>query len=160
MGPRPVLHNAEYWITLPAWIAPIECIAYGFDGHFITTIAPGTSLGPVENFRQTSEFSTICVKGWWINVWASAGGRVYYAARYPREDVTAWFQCGWRDDQSCNARLRSQYMMNCANERIAVADTTATCNVSVSSDSVQDVESDSVQEPESEAEPVLGACGS
>ena len=79
----------------------VVCRAYtappSIGGHFITDIERGTSLGPVEDWEESDDFITICVQGWWVNVWAAARGGVHYAFRYPNEEVESWRAAGWLD---------------------------------------------------------------
>ena len=67
------------------------------DGTHITNISPNTYLGPVENFLEGDRFTTICVRGWWINVWGSAPKGKVYAHNVPTTIVQAWYARGWRD---------------------------------------------------------------
>ena len=77
----------------------IRCKAYtkppsAGDGVYITTISPGTYLGPVECVDFSEHFTTILVRGYWINV---RGYGVHYADLVPFWRVEAWYRQGWRD---------------------------------------------------------------
>ena len=88
----------------------IRCKAYtappgGDGGDLITTIDPGTSLGPIEDVQHTSLFVTIMVKGWWINIWHWRNNPhelmtnnigINYATVYEQADIDEWEQHGWR----------------------------------------------------------------
>ena len=84
----------------------IRCKAYtappvGDGGDLITTILPGTSLGPIQDVQQTPLFVTIQVKGWWINIWRSRNSVTHnlginYATVYEQADIDDWERHGWR----------------------------------------------------------------
>ena len=82
----------------------VQCKAYDAppcDGRYITTIAPQSTLGPVENYYydETTRLVAICVRGYWINVWGvdKRGCGVHYAYRVPEDEVQQWRRWGWRD---------------------------------------------------------------
>ncbi len=62
-------------------------------GQHLATIEPGTYLGPVEDWNQSDQFATICVRNWWINVWSAAG--TYFAFPVPSIEVEGWHANGW-----------------------------------------------------------------
>ena len=68
-------------------------------GWYITTIEPHTYLGPVVDFAETEEFSTIKVDGYWINVWAKRrhGNGVDFAFLVDPGEVRQWHMQGWED---------------------------------------------------------------
>ena len=71
--------------------------------HEICTIKRGAYLGPVEEFEITSEFVTILVRGYWINVWGYAEEDPellighHYAYPVPWQEVRRWYRRGWKD---------------------------------------------------------------
>ena len=80
----------------------VRCKAYAQpppDGEYITTIAPGTYLGPVEDWQFSERFATICVRGYWINVWTrrANGEGVHFATVEPDVEVQRWRKQGWED---------------------------------------------------------------
>ena len=96
MESPPSVAIGQYYRTRPRW-SKVRCVAYDappFDGRYITTISPGTTLGPVENYLQTAQFTTICVRGYWINVWREG---VHFAHRVPSREVRYWKSRGWYD---------------------------------------------------------------
>ena len=60
----------------------------------MNSIEPGTFLGPVETFVHSSEFATIFVRGYWINVWRQG---TIYADKASSEVIADWRANGWRD---------------------------------------------------------------
>jgi len=99
MTPPPLIVLGHYYRSrsLPT---RIRCKAYDQPpphGWYITTIAPGTFLGPVENFYQSTHFATICVRGYWINVWGldATGEGVDFAYLVPTAEVQRWIAHGW-----------------------------------------------------------------
>ena len=99
--PRTRAPPPEYWQTRPS-PTRVVCRAYtappSLGGHLICTIQPGTFLGPVEDKEATDEFVTICVQGWWINVWGSKWGQngTWFAHRVPDVEILLWEHDGWR----------------------------------------------------------------
>ena len=80
----------------------IRCKGYSapptVGGRWLGTCAPGTYLGPVEEFVSGCGFVTILVRGWWINISSEEGGRlVHFAYRVPPHEVLAWRRAGWYD---------------------------------------------------------------
>ena len=66
---------------------------------YIATIAPNTYLGPVEEYEYTSNFVTIEVRGYWINIWRaevphSVVGHTF-ASLVARHEVAKWKKNGW-----------------------------------------------------------------
>ena len=63
----------------------VRCKAYthppGFGGVYITTIAPGTILGPTEALMHSDKYCSIRVGDQWINVWCARDGRGVSFAR-------------------------------------------------------------------------------
>ena len=76
-------------IRCKAYTKPPRC----GDGVYITTISPGTYLGPVENYDVTAEYATILVRGYWINVRYCG---VKFADKVPDATVQGWYRMGWR----------------------------------------------------------------
>ena len=93
-APRPRLALGQYYVSRPR-PTRIRCKAYDQppkDGRLITTIEPATYLGPVENFIHSQTFATICVRGYWINVWCQG---VAYADCEDAAEVLRWKARGW-----------------------------------------------------------------
>ena len=71
--PRPELVIGAYMQT-KGGRTRIRCKGYtrppGCGGHYIGTMRPGTTVGPIEDIQESEGFSTILEDGWWINVWA------------------------------------------------------------------------------------------
>ena len=104
----------QYYVT-PPWWSKIKCKAYDappLEGKLITTISPSTYLGPVEDSRVTTKFVTICVRGYWINVWGARQERriawpedfyftSYYGDHYAHlveeQERRSWRDQGWID---------------------------------------------------------------
>ena len=63
-------------------------------GEYITTIEPGTTIGPVERYDVSGPFLAVLVRNYWINV---KGYGVDYAYKVPDSTVQAWYSDGWRD---------------------------------------------------------------
>ena len=76
MEPRPYIFRDAYFVTEPP-PSRIVCKAYseppGHGGRYITSIAKGSFLGPVDQWAEYSTadgvFVTVQIRGWWINVW-------------------------------------------------------------------------------------------
>ena len=89
--------EGTYFVTKPL-PTKIRCKAYDmpvmFGGEHICTFDPGTYLGPVEAFTSTPDFMTICVRGYWINVW---GFGQPYARLVDWTEVEAWRLQGWQE---------------------------------------------------------------
>ncbi len=68
-------------------------------GKRIVTIEPGTYLGPVEDYMHNEQFATICVRGYWINVWrvGRMGLGIDFARLVPESEVDRWRSEGWYD---------------------------------------------------------------
>ena len=100
-GPRPEVAHGDYLLTKPA-PTTIVCKAYDQpfpDGAFIAIIAPGTYLGPVEEFLHTETYVTVLVKGYWINIWRRKPGStsgVTFATVIARPVVHSWIRAGWQ----------------------------------------------------------------
>ena len=62
-----------------------------------TNLAPGTFIGPVEEYVHSNGFATVLVRGYWINVWACTGGGVHFARRVPDREIARWRRNGWFD---------------------------------------------------------------
>ena len=67
--------------------------------RYITTLTPGTTIGPVEAVTHAGPFTAVLVRGYWMNVAKqSACGRVvWFAHRVPDHEVASWRRGGWRD---------------------------------------------------------------
>ena len=99
-----LIGNYVYTKPLPT---RIRCKAYDsppvFDqdgtliggGNYICTIDPGTFLGPVEWIMETHGYSTILVRGYWINI---SHRRTVFAKLVREEDVMIWEDNGWEHD--------------------------------------------------------------
>ena len=106
---RPVPSIGQYWRTRDdhpkikciAYTAPPSAHRHGDGGAYICTIAPGTTLGPVETWLSTPNFVTVLVREYWINVWHVSSGRngreCFYAHPIPDQDCQAWRDSGWVD---------------------------------------------------------------
>ena len=95
MGKHPA-QPGQYWRTKPA-PTRIRCKAYSMPepyGEYLATIDPGTYLGPVEMVDESSHYTAILVRGFWINVW---GRGTYFAKVVPDSEVQGWYQQGWHD---------------------------------------------------------------
>ena len=90
----------DYFLTRPL-PTTIRCRAYDapprVGGRLLNTIEPGTYLGPVEEVSVTADFTTILVRGVWVNVWARTRGGVQYARQVDPMTVEYWVGLGWRD---------------------------------------------------------------
>ena len=83
--PRP------YWLVLGDYMETkpmptnVRCKAYthppGCEGEYITTIEPGTILGPIEALMHSDKYCSIRVGDQWINVWCTRDGRGVSFAR-------------------------------------------------------------------------------
>ena len=101
MVPCPSVAPGHYLVTKQLPTA-IRCKAYTHPlvnggGEYITTIDPGTTIGPVEEVRFTGQFLSVLIRGYWINVWAADRGGVMFAYRVPEGIVRGWRARGWRD---------------------------------------------------------------
>ena len=94
---RPIVAIGQYYTTRPWWCRA-RCKAYDappFDGRYITTIAPDTTLGPVENYLETTDYVFVCIRDYWINVWDRTYG--VFASRVPERELQQWRMRGWQD---------------------------------------------------------------
>ena len=69
-GGWPRLEKGQYYMTNPE--TKFRCEAYDARppmGSCCKTFAPGSVIGPVEEYDYTSKFASICVGNRWINVW-------------------------------------------------------------------------------------------
>ena len=101
MACRPRVSNGNYFRTPPRHSRK-QCRAYDappFDGRLLCTIAPDTTLGPVENYYESWRFVSICVRGYWMNVWGmgDSGRYVNFAYRVSDTEVANWKRRGWQD---------------------------------------------------------------
>ena len=69
-------------------------------GAHIVTIAPGTYLGPIEDFAISGRFLSILVRGYWVNIWirpmhGERGATI--ACKAPAWEVEEWRANGWQD---------------------------------------------------------------
>ena len=100
-------HHAQpgqYWRTREA-PTRIRCKAYSQPephGEYLATIDPGTYLGPVEMVDESSRYTAILVRGFWINVW---GRGTCFAQVVPDSEVQGWYQQGWHDDPEPDPEL-------------------------------------------------------
>ena len=100
-APRPEVTHGDYLLTKPA-PTTIVCKAYDQPfpaGTYITSISPGTSLGPVEEFLHTETFVSVLIKGYWINIWHRNRGSsrgVDFAAVIAKPIVESWIRAGWQ----------------------------------------------------------------
>ena len=112
-GKRPFPAVGSYYRT-PHAASAIRCKAYTGPpvlfgdtlrgGMYITTIAPGTYLGPVAAVSQTEPFTTINVANWWINIWHKRARDVtgiHYAYKVPDKVVRDWVREGWEVREWC-----------------------------------------------------------
>ena len=94
---RPQVETGDYVRTLP--VGKTRCVAYtappSVGGARITSISQGTYLGPVGLWEQTPAFTSVEVRGYWVNVWASQPRPKLFASVVPREVVNAWIAPGW-----------------------------------------------------------------
>ena len=106
MPPRPKVDLGDYFVTRGGVNCHgIVCKAYDApypDGREITSIEPGTYLGPVESWLHMERCATICVRGWWIHVWARRhSGESYQgttcATKVPEDMANRWRRVGWQD---------------------------------------------------------------
>ena len=99
MATPPRLQIGQYYVTRPWW-SQVRCKAYDAPpphGQYIATIDPRTYLGPVEDYRESPFYKTICVRGQWINVWGSG---VHFAFLVPDWERQEWTRRGWVDETS------------------------------------------------------------
>ena len=102
MAPRPHAMPGQYWMTRPA---PTRVVCKGYSrppsqgGRHLVTIERGTYVGPVEQVEITWQFTTILVRGMWINVWGQVGTEpgVFYAYLVSESEVQEWYRQGWVD---------------------------------------------------------------
>ena len=104
--PPPFVQTGDYFRTRGGYTS-IRCKAYKVPpwrrhrprDNYITTIAPGTYLGPVEEFGYSPWFVTIQVRGYWINVWGAeypySDYRYHFADRVAPDNVAQWEANGW-----------------------------------------------------------------
>ena len=90
----PVVYKGQYFLTktLPT---ETHCKAYTappYDGHYITALAHGTFIGPVEEYVHYQKTLAVLINGWWITVWKD--GR-HFAWAVPRAEVYTWVRKGW-----------------------------------------------------------------
>ena len=103
MVPRPLVNYGQYYRTRASSKGPV-CKAYTeppFEGHWICNLAKGTTVGPVQIWIETPRYVTICVRKYWINIWAAYKGSiddgVAFADPVPDDEVQGWRERGWRD---------------------------------------------------------------
>ena len=65
-------------------------------GQYICTIDPCTYLGPVEEVVETEKFTTILVRGFWVNVQIHRPREWDFALKVPRFVVRGWEDSGWQ----------------------------------------------------------------
>ena len=103
MAPRPIISVGQYILTKPL-PTQIRCKAYdgppgGGGGSFITTISPGTHIGPVEEVVHTDQFVTILCRGYWINIWRAARGTTDHGTDFAfvisQRESDSWCWHGW-----------------------------------------------------------------
>ena len=94
---RPQIATGDYVRSLT--FGQTRCVAYtappSVGGARLTSIAQGTFLGPVAQWEQTSEFTSIEVRGWWINIWAARPRPKLFATVVPPDTVDGWVARGW-----------------------------------------------------------------
>ena len=100
MARRPRVTAGQYYRTRKE--GAIVCKAYDappFKGTWKATLEKGITVGPVEEWVQDKNFTTILVRGYWINIWAAQGKRngVSYAFLVDNAEVQEWKARGWRD---------------------------------------------------------------
>ena len=119
MARRPRVKYGQYYRTRSSPTGPV-CKAYTGpprDGDWITNLAKGTYVGPVELWLDAPMYATICVRGYWINVWKAKrlGGlmsthRLYdgdtFADAVPDDEVQGWIDRGWRSPMFLNKNPR------------------------------------------------------
>ncbi len=101
MPNRPKLEVGHYYRTREA-SSTVRCKAHTGPpktGRYITTLEPGTTLGPVDEYADMQWYVAVRVKGYWINVWAKRGMAehrgVDFARKVPEEEVARWEAQGW-----------------------------------------------------------------
>ena len=97
MAPRPHIVMGQYFLCRPL-PTHIRCKAYDQPpdaGSYITSLEPGTYLGPVDNFSHCDAYASICVGGYWVNVWCRG---VDFTYGVEEAEVLRWKARGWTDD--------------------------------------------------------------
>ena len=95
MAPRPAIALGQYVQT--RFFGKTRCKAYTAPppwGAYICTIEQGSFLGPIQEVIESREFTTVLVKGYFINVWAKSQ-RAQFARVVPLEESEAWCRRGW-----------------------------------------------------------------
>ena len=103
---RPLIYLGQYWRTYASrGYSTIQCRAYnGYppEGQYLCTLDPETSFGPVQAWVDGPVFSSVCVRGFWINVWKAHAPNeqhgVWFAHPYPPWEVASWRRRGWWDE--------------------------------------------------------------
>ena len=94
---RPQVETGDYVRSLT--VGQTRCVAYtappSVGGARITSIAQGTYLGPVGQWEQTPAFTSVEIRGWWINIWASQPRPKLFATVVPTDTVAGWVTQGW-----------------------------------------------------------------
>ena len=108
MARRPNVTHGQYYRTR-SWVDDLSCQAFDApppDGKYITCLAQGITVGPVQIWVAAPDYVTICVRGYWITVWKAWDNSfswtnldlgVAFADLVPREEVQSWKERGWRD---------------------------------------------------------------
>ena len=103
-SPRPTYLTPGDYVVTKKLPTRIRCKAYDNPppyGNLICVMEPETYLGPVERVCHSDEFTTIQVRGYWINVWSARdSGGVLFAYQVPRIVQDSWYEQGWVDDRS------------------------------------------------------------
>ena len=74
-------------VTLGSWLPPPEK-RHGRDGTLISTewqMPTGAYIGPVTEVKETDKYVSVCVKGWWFDVWMRTRGKERLGTRYANQ---------------------------------------------------------------------------
>ena len=69
-------------------------------GQRLATLAPGTYIGPIEEFCVSARFVTVLVRSYWINVWLRTPHRhrgSCLVTHVLASEVNRWRDSGWMD---------------------------------------------------------------
>ena len=97
MAPRPYVALGGYIQTYRRGHS--RCKAYtappsAGGGQYICTLSQGTFIGPIEEVLETEQYTTICCRGYWVNIWCN---RAMFCRIVPPAELEEWRAAGWQD---------------------------------------------------------------